>query len=444
MKKILIIDDEERLRSLISRILELEGYKVLQAANAKSGLEQLRKNEISVVLSDVKLPDINGVELIPHIKEISPSTEVINLTAFGNIPDGVRAIKNGAFDYIIKGDDNDKIIPLVARAMDKALLQQKVIQLERQLEDRHGFDIIIGSSEPILKAKRLAEKVSVTDTTALLLGETGTGKEIFARAIHYRSPRSDKSFVAVNCSAFSRDILESELFGHKTGAFTGAVKDKKGLFEEADLGTIFLDEIGEMCLDLQAKLLRVLEDGTFIKVGDTKTTTVNVRIIAATNRNLQVEIQKGLFREDLFYRLSVFTIELPSLNDRKEDIPAITSYYIEQFALKMNKPVPEAAKSFMEKLKNHVWKGNIRELKNMIERALILTDGPVLPVEALPIDFLNEPLVEDGFNLAIMEKGHIRRVLDHTRGNKTEAARLMGIGLTTLYRKIDEYQILIK
>lgn len=394
-----------------------------------------------MVLADIKLPDVNGVDLVKQIRESSPATEVINLTAFGNIPDGVQAIKNGAFDYITKGDDNDKIIPLVAKAIDKALLQRKVQQLEKKLEQRFGFDVIIGESEPIRNAKDLAGKVSITDTTVLLLGETGTGKEIFAQAIHYNSKRKDQNFVAVNCSAFNKEILESELFGHKAGAFTGAAKDKRGLFEEADHGTIFLDEIGEMSLDLQAKLLRVLEDQTFIKVGDTKTTSVGVRIIAATNRNLQDEIQKGQFREDLFYRLSVFNIELPSLNERSKDIPLLAAYYIEQFALKLNKPVPIPDRQFIDKLQGHSWKGNIRELKNVIERALILSDAATLTIDVLPFEFRNNHSDADIFDMKSVEKRHIQKVLRHTAGNKTEAARLMDIGLTTLYRKIEEYKI---
>lgn len=325
--------------------------------------------------------------------------------------------------------------------MEKAILQRKVQHLERKLEQRFGFEAIVGKSEAIKTAKELARKVAITDTTVLLLGETGTGKEIFAQAIHYNSPRKDKSFVAVNCSAFGKDILESELFGHKAGAFTGAIKDKRGLLEEADQGTIFLDEIGEMSLDLQAKLLRVLENRTFIKVGDTKTTTVDLRIIAATNRNLQDEIHKGHFREDLFYRLSVFSIELPSLNERAEDIPLIAAYYIQQFALKLNKTIPKADKQFMEKLQSHSWKGNIRELKNVIERALILSDALSLSVDVLPIEFRNDYSGVDIFDLESIEKLHIQKVLKHTKANKTEAARLMGIGLTTLYRKIQEYKI---
>ncbi len=401
----------------------------------------LEKEEIDVVLSDVKLPDINGIDLIKEIKKSSPHTEIINLTAYGNIADGVKAIKNGAFDYITKGDDNEKIIPLVAKAMEKAILQRKVSVLEKKLENRFGFDVIIGESATILKAKELAKKVSVTDTTVLLLGETGTGKEVFAQAIHYSSNRKEHSFVAVNCSAFGKDLLESELFGYKTGAFTGALKDKKGLFEEADQGTIFLDEIGEMNLDLQAKLLRVLEDGSFIKLGDTKTTRVNARIIAATNRNLAEESGKNLFREDLFYRLSVFTINLPALRERQEDIPQLATYFISHFALKMNKQIPKPDASFLKLLVSHKWKGNIRELKNMMERTLIISDEALLSAADLPSDFLlNNP--ETGFNLtdlSSIERLHIQKVLQQTGGNKTETARLLGIGLTTLYRKMEEY-----
>lgn len=421
----------------------MEGYRVYQAADGKQGLNILGREDIMVVLSDVRLPDVNGVELVKNIKQSHPSVEVINLTAYGNIHDGVQAMKNGAFDYLTKGDDNDKILPLVSKAFDKAVLQNKVRQLEKKLEERFGFDAIIGESAAIQKAKSLAQKVAATDTTVLLLGETGTGKEIFAQAIHYSSRRKGQSFVAVNCSAFGKDILESELFGHKAGSFTGAVKDKKGLFEEANQGTIFLDEIGEMGMELQAKILRVLEDGSFIKVGETKTTKVDVRIIAATNRNLADEIKHGLFREDLFYRLSVFTIQLPPLKERKEDIPALIEYYLKQFSSKLNKKLPKLGKGFTARLLNHNWKGNIRELKNVIERALILSDTDYLSPELLPFEFqesldMNSDIV---FDLAAVEKSHILKILKQTGGNKTETARLLGIGVSTLYRKLEEYQI---
>lgn len=430
------------MRSLISRILELEGYEVFQSIDGRSGLKVIEKEDIYVVLSDVKLPDINGIELVKKIKLLNPAIEVINITAYGNIADGIQAMKNGAFDYLIKGDENEKIIPLVAKAMDKAFLQIKVKQLEHKLEKRFGFDSIIGSSIAIKAAKEMAQKVALTDTTILLLGETGTGKEVFAQAIHYYSSRKEQNFVAVNCSAFGKDLLESELFGYKAGAFTGALKDKKGLFEEADKGTIFLDEIGEMSIDLQAKLLRVLENGSFIKLGDTKTLKVNARIITATNRNLEQEIKEGRFREDLFYRLSVFTIKLPALRDRKEDIEQLSAWYIQQFAGKLNKIAPKSDKEFIKKLQSHFWKGNVRELKNILERTLILNDGPVLTVDVLPSDFNQSEIDQNtSLDLATIERIHIQKVLKHTGGNKTETARLLGIGLTTLYRKIEEYHL---
>ncbi|HVD97218.1 MAG TPA: sigma-54 dependent transcriptional regulator [Cytophagaceae bacterium] len=438
---ILIIDDEERLRNLLARIISLEGYNVLEAANAKAALKTLERDDIHLVISDVKLPEANGVDLTAKIKELYPHIEIIVLTAFGTIQDGVKAIKNGAFDYITKGDDNEKILPLVSKAMGKAQLQYKVQMLERKISSQYSFDNIIGTSKSLQQAIGLAKKVAQTDTTVLLTGETGTGKEVFAQAIHYESARKGKHFVAINCSAFGKELLESELFGHKAGAFTGAVKDKKGLLEEANEGTIFLDEIGEMNIDLQAKLLRVLETGTFLKVGETKESKVNIRIIAATNRDLQKESEVGNFRLDLYYRLSVFQIHLPSLQERKEDIPALTEYFAAYFSNKVNKKITGATPEFLNALKQHPWKGNIRELKNVIERAVIMAEGTQLSFESLPYDFDVSHIQSSVFALEEIEKAHIRKVLSYAKGNKTEAARLLNIGLTTLYRKLEEYKL---
>jgi len=442
--RLLIIDDEERLRNLLARILQLEGYEVITAANGKEGLRKLQQESYHVVLSDVKLPDSNGIELTEQIKTNWPATEVIVLTAFGTINDGVKAIKSGAFDYITKGDDNEKIIPLVSKAMDKALLQQRVEELESKLNNKFGFDRIIGKSAAVTEVVKLAQKVALSDTTVLLLGETGTGKEVFAEAIHQASNRRARSFVAVNCSAFTKELLESELFGHKAGSFTGAVKDKKGLFEEANGGTIFLDEIGELDHELQAKLLRVLESQQFIKIGDTKPTQVNVRILAATNRNLQKESEEGHFRSDLFYRLSVFQITLPALRDRKKDIGLLAEYFMLYFAAKVKKQITGLSSTFIEKLEVYSWPGNIRELKNVIERAVILCDSSVLDETLLPYDIqhiqparTNQAL--SAFDLSSVEKLHIQRVLNHTHGNRAEAARLLNIGIATLYRKLKEY-----
>lgn len=444
MRKILIIDDEEKLRNLLARIIGLEGFEVLQAGDCKTALKKLEQTDIDVILCDVKLPDGNGVELTKKIKDKYPLLEIILLTAYGNIPDGVQATKNGAFDYITKGDDNNKIIPLLYRAMEKVDLAKRVQQLEKQLGDKHSFDKIIGKSKTIQKAINLAKKVAVTDTTVLLTGETGTGKEVFAQAIHQESQRAKQNFVAINCSAFSKELLESEMFGHKAGAFTGATKDQKGLFEEANNGTIFLDEIGEMSLELQAKLLRVLETGEFIRVGETRPTKVNVRIIAATNRDLQKEIEQGHFREDLFYRISTFQIHLPPLRERVVDIEAITNHFINISSVKTNKKIKSVSPDFYEALKQHQWKGNIRELKNVIERSVILCDNE-LAVEHLPIELQKPDNTKEknktlsAFELASAEKLHIQKVLNYTNGNKTKTAELLGIALTTLYRKISEY-----
>jgi two-component system NtrC family response regulator len=442
---VLIIDDEEKLRALLARIIRLEGLMVQEAENIKTANKWLEKEDIDVVLCDVKLPDGNGVEFVKELKNRYPQVEVIVLTAYGNIADGVSAMKNGAFDYITKGDDNDKIIPLLARALEKVQLRKRVSQLEKQVGNRYTFEAILGHSPLITEAIGLARKVAPTDATVLLLGETGTGKEVFAQAIHTASKRVGKPFMALNCSAFGKDLLESELFGHKAGSFTSATKDKKGLIEEANQGTLFLDEIGEMHIDLQAKLLRVLETNEFIKVGDTRPTRVNVRIIAATNRDLEQDVKAGRFRDDLFYRLNVFTISLPALRDRKKDIPIIADFYLKVFSAKGSKRIIGMSREFLDRLQQHEWKGNIRELKNVIERAVILSDGPELTLDNLPADLQVAGNKSTGllsaFDLASVEKLHIQRVLNHTRGNKTEAARLLNIGLTTLYRKIEEYKL---
>lgn len=447
MKTILIIDDEEKLRTLLTRIISLEGFDVIQASDFKSAFKKLEQNDIDIVLCDVKLPDGNGVEFSKKIKDSFPLVEIILLTAYGNIADGVQAIKNGAFDYITKGDDNNKIIPLLYRALEKAELAKRVQRLEKQVGSKYSFDNILGKSKAIQKAIDLARMVAETDASVLLTGETGTGKEVFAQAIHQESKRAKQNFVAINCSAFSKDLLESEMFGHKAGAFTGANKDQKGLFEEANHGTLFLDELGEMALDLQAKLLRVLETGEFLKVGETKPTKVNVRVIAATNRDFQEEIKKGTFREDLFYRISVFQIQLPSLGERVTDVELLANHFMTIYSAKTNKKIKSISPDAVEAMKRHAWHGNIRELKNALERAVILTRGDQIELDALPIEVQQHAERENkkhhfsAFELASAEKLHIQKVLNYTNGNKTKTSELLGIALTTLYRKLSEFGI---
>lgn len=440
MIQILVIDDEDPIRNLLARMIELEGYKVWKASDCQSALKLLKAQPFDVVLCDVFLPDGNGVDFIREIKKHRPEAEVILLTAHGNIPDGVQAIKNGAFDYITKGDDNRKIIPTISRAVDE--VEKKKGKVAPPVS--YSFDSIIGSSNGLKQAVALARKVADTDVPVLLTGETGTGKEVFSHAIHYASPRSQYPIMAINCSAFSKDLLESELFGYKAGAFTGAMKDKPGLFEVANHGTVFLDEIGEMAFDLQARLLRVLETGEYIKVGDTKPTKVDVRIISATNRDLKKEIENGHFREDLYFRLSVFQIHLPPLRERKEDIEMLAETFLKRFSTKLKKEIKGMTSEVVDILKGAEWRGNIRELKNVMERSAIVCDEEVT-VQDLPIDLqcagMDEEQGKEEFELAVIEQKHITKVLQYTRGNKTEAARLLKIGLVTLYRKIEAYHI---
>lgn len=433
---ILIIDDEQQLRKLLGRIISLEGFRVDEAGSLREGFDVMKRKEIDVVLCDVKLPDGSGVDFVKEAKAKFPLVELVLLTAFGNIPDGVQAIKNGAFDYITKGNDNDRIVPLLYQAVDRVTAQKK---LAVKIKDRgtYTFDDIIGHSAMIKEAITLAKKIAPARTNVLLLGETGTGKEVFANAIHSASDRRSQSFIAVNCSAFPRDLLEGELFGHKAGAFTGALRDKKGLIEIAHEGTLFLDEIGELNIDLQAKLLRVIENGEFIKLGDTRTTHVDVRIIAATNRHLEKSITEGGFREDLYYRLNVFSIRLPALRERMEDLSVLARHF-----LSLSHQSWHIHPDALRLLQQYPWKGNIRELRNVLERAAILADEHEILPKHLPYEIQKgDKAVSDGLSLASVEKTHIERVLQYAKGNKTKAAELLGIGLTTLYRKLEEYHI---
>jgi DNA-binding NtrC family response regulator len=443
---ILVIDDEEKIRGLLLRILKGEGYQMLEAPDGKSGLQKLVRQEVDIVICDVKLPDCSGLELLTKIKVISPLTEIILLTAYGNIKDSVHAMVNGAYNYLVKGDDNDRILPVVFNAAEKVMLRKRIKHLEKSLGRKYSFESIIGHSKPLTEAIGMAKKVAPLNATVLLTGETGTGKEVFAQAIHQGSTRSNKSFVALNCSAFGKDILESEMFGYKQGAFTGANKDKKGLIAEADGGTLFLDEIGEMPLELQAKLLRVLETNEFIRLGDTKTSSSDFRLIAATNKDLKTESEQHHFRSDLYFRLNIFQIALPSLKERVKDIELLAKHYAEEFTVKMNQPAKKPDENFIAILKSYPWPGNVRELKNVVERAVILSgNDETLTASLLPYE-VQHPYDDPGktgstFSIASMEKMHIQKVLYHTKGNKAEAARLLEIGAATLYRKMEEYHI---
>ena len=456
--KLLIIDDEDDIRLLLKRILKLEGYDVDVAATGREGLAKALSGTYDVVVCDVRLPDANGIELTAKIKEGQPATEIIQLTANGSIADGVAAVKGGAFDYLTKGDNNNRLLPLVERAAEKAQAQHRLSRIDAERTARYGFDRIIGRSPAIETSKRLAQQVAGTDATVLVTGPTGTGKEVFANAIHYASARRSEPLLAVNCAAFSRELLESEMFGHVAGAFTGATKTKKGLFEEADGGTIFLDELGEMDLGLQARLLRILENGSFMKVGSTTEQRADVRIVAATNRDLLAEAEAGNFRADLYYRLSTFVVDLPALVERPEDIQPLAKYFVETLAPSVNPQVRGMDRDFEQGLLRMTWRGNVRELRNFIERALILARGNELGAADLPAD-LGQPAVSSesgaglsagmptnpgkaawpvGTSLAALEQLHIARVMDAVAGNKSRAAEILGIGLSTLYRKLEQ------
>lgn len=439
--QILVIDDEDRFRKLLSRIIGLEGFEVFQAKDVREGLNTLESERISVVVADVKLPDGNGLDLLERIKKAYPLIEVILITAFGTIQDGVNAMKQGAFDYITKGDEDDHLHVVVQRAAEKAHLNAKLQNLEQRVESKYGFDNIIGESDEIQEAIKMAKKVAHTDMSVLLQGETGTGKELFTQAIHQISPRKNGPFVALNCSAFPKDMLESELFGFKKGAFTGATDSKKGLIEEADGGTLFLDEIGEMDIGLQAKLLRFLENNKFTKLGETKERRVDIRVIAATNKNLKKETEDEAFRDDLYYRLAGFKIEIPPLREHSDDIPLLANFFLKR----LNKRVRDISNETMDLLISYPWQGNIRELKNIIERAAILAEGPTLTPDLLPREFHQRAGISPGISsvspLREVERKHIKRVLNETKGNKTRAAEILGIGTSTLYRKIEEYDL---
>ncbi len=459
----MIVEDEANLRGLLSKILSLEGHTIHEAGDVASGKEILRRERIMLVVTDVMLPDSNGIEFTKYVKVEYPLCEVIVLTAFGNIKDGVRAMKLGAFDYLTKGDGDDRLPIVVRKAMEKAVLNHQVQEMEFRLDSKSSFAKIVGKSRAMHQTIELAKKVAVTDTTVLLLGETGTGKELLSEAVHLASRRRKGPFIAINCAAIPKDLQEAELFGYKKGAFTGAVTDKKGYFAVADRGTIFLDELGEMSPELQAKLLRVLENKTFNRVGDTEPIPVDIRVIAATNRDLINEDNES-FRRDLYYRLSAFAIELPPLRQRKDDIDLLVVHLIKENAGRTHREIDQVDPEFMSQLKDYDWPGNVRELKNVIERAMILADGPTLTANTLPREILDgtasnvpqskakvatmvaQPTGPSSFesetaDLKSVEQEHILRVLSLVNGNKSEAAKRLDIGLATLYRKLKEYDI---
>lgn len=452
MDTILVVEDKDSMAEMLKQTLELEGYKVLIGRDVNEGTKILKENKIDLVLTDLKLPDKDGLEILKVSKEDNQIRPVIIMTAYGSIESAVSAMKCGAFDFITKPFDTDHLLLLIKRAIETQKLVKENILLKEEFATQLGLPKIIGKSNKILNVAQMVQKVSNTKTTVLLLGESGTGKELFARAIHNISSRRNYPFVPINCAAIPRELLESELFGHEKGAFTGADTKKLGKFELADKGTIFLDEIGDMELSIQSKLLRAIEEGEVERIGAIKPSKVDVRIIAASNKDLEKLVEEKKFREDLYYRLNVFPIRIPPLRERKEDIPLLVEFFINKYCTEMKTSIKDISKEAIDILMSYEWKGNVRELENVIERAIILCDGKtILPEHIMPIKHIDieEASFTESSSLDSITKHAVKKVetrkiievLKQTKGNKTKAAEILKISYKTLLTKIKEYGI---
>lgn len=448
MATILIIEDNESMSKMLKQTLTAEGYKIFLSADKPEGVEKIQRESIDLVLSDLRLPSGSGIEILEAAREQSPFIPVIIMTAYGTVEEAVRAVKEGAYDFITKPFDTEHLLLLIERALEKKRLLTENIILREGMDNDTA--VLIGTSPKFLEALNLAQRVAPSKATVLLLGESGTGKEVFAKAIHRMSLNKDGPFIAINCAAIPKELLESELFGHEKGSFTGATETRMGKFELANRGTLFLDEIGEMDLGLQAKLLRALQGEEIERVGGSKKIQTDTRIIAASNRDLQTAIKERTFREDLYYRLSVFPIPLPSLRERREDIEPLAFHFVSRYSRELKKHVHDISKSAMELLIQQPWKGNIRELENCIERAMILCDGHVILPEHLGFADAakKEPDARDdglsGISAAATRAAEIRAIrstLELTNWNKSRAAEILKVSYKTLLTKIKEYGI---
>lgn len=449
--RILVIDDEENMLELYSRILGKEGYKVTTALTAEEALDLFRSKVFDLIIADLALPGMNGVELLKKVKEEDPDIPYILITAYGTVESAVEAMKLGAFDYIPKPFQTEELKIVIKKALKEYQLAQELKRLRSEVKERYSFGNIVGRSKKMLAIFDLVGRVAASNSTVLIQGESGTGKELIARAIHYNSLRKDKPFVAIDCSILPETLLESELFGHVRGAFTGAMKAKKGLFEEANGGTIFLDEIGNISLPIQAKLLRVLQEREIKPLGSTETIKVDVRIIAATNTDLKELVASGAFREDLYYRIAVIPIVLPPLRERKEDIPLLVDCFLEKFSKENNKPLKRITPKALALLTEYDWPGNVRELENIIERAVLVSDSEEIDESCFPSEIRR--LGDESVSLNISLKGEVNKVKGSVEieaikkalalcgGNKTLAAKKLGISRSSLYNKLKEYGI---
>lgn len=439
--RILIVDDEPIVRESLGNWFREESYCVDVAASGKEALEKLTEQDWDIFLLDIKMPGMDGLELQRKIKEIHPEATIIIMTAYASVETAVEAMKQGAYDYIVKPFDPDDLERLIHKATERKRLVSENIQLRRKIDEMSRFHEIIGQSAAMRRVLEQVSLVAQTDTTVLIRGESGTGKELIARAIHAHSHRRYMPILVVNCGALAEGVLESELFGHEKGAFTGAHYRRKGKFEMADGGTLFLDEIGDVSLKTQVDLLRVLEEKQICRVGGNTMIPVDFRLIAATNKNLEALVAEGRFREDLYYRLNVFSIAIPPLRERRDDIPLLVSHFLRKYGQSMNKPITGVSPAAMELLISYEWPGNVRELQNAIERAVLVCKTPEIQPSDLPLQVSNSSGVSPGKSLAEMERFHIGRTLRETGWNISQAARLLGIDRVTLYNKIKKYQL---
>jgi len=440
--RILIVEDELIARENLDHVLRKEGYDTVAVESGQLAFQELEKGEFDLVMTDLRMQQIDGLQVLDRTKELFPDTEVIMITGYATVTSAVEAMQKGAYHYLPKPYKIEEVRILVRKALEKRWLRQEVIDLKRQVQSQKGVPLIIGKSPQIEALKGTIQQIAPTDATVLILGETGTGKELVAKAIHHLSPRAEKRLLAINCGAFSEELLANELFGHEKEAFTGARGVKKGLLEAAPGGSIFLDEIGDMPLTMQVKLLRVIQEKTLIRVGGTNEIPVNIRILAATNKDLKAEVERGAFRQDLFYRINVVTLHVPTLAERKDDIPLLCRHFLQKFAEAQGKQIDQIADEVMEILLDYEFPGNIRELENIMERAVTLASGPTIEVSHLPQDFqqpgfqVQRRQKKEFLTLEENEQEYIAWVLQQMGGNKTKAAEILGIDRVSLWRKL--------
>lgn len=446
MQNILIIDDNKAELEAMTDVLSLPEYNIVTSSSGKEALKIMQQQDFDVVLTDLVMPDIDGMEILKTAKSIDPDAQVIMITGHGSIDKAVEAMRAGAVNFIEKPVRSiAELREKVRKAIEEQTIRRQNVILQRQLDEKYGFSNIIGNSKQMHEIFNQLKLVAPTKANILICGETGTGKELIAHAIHNNSPRKDKPFIPINCAALSKNLLESELFGHERGAFTGADRQRKGAFELANNGTLFLDEVSEMDYEVQAKFLRVLEDSTFMRIGGQNFIKVDIRIISATNRSLSEFVQAGKFREDLYYRLKVVTINIPPLRERKEDIPLLVNAFIREFSRENNKKVTQIDRDALDRLINYDWPGNVRELRNCIESMIVMSTSDRITLADLPSNIRGaEPTsdhfdIQPGMSMDEIEKQAIKKALESANGNKTKAAEMLNISIRTLYRKMDKY-----